>query len=116
GYSCEELMARQLADIVHPEDLPVITEHMAAMLAGAYRSTRFEKRSLHRDGRLLWSQDTLTLIGDQQGAPDHFVVLVVDINERKRLQEQLHERDALLTSLTRNLPGTLLKFVLTLNG
>lgn len=116
GYNRDNLLGRPIIEVIHPDDRPLVMANIDAMLSGKLSSARLEKRCIRPDGGEVWNEETVTLIRDAQGAPDHFVAFVVDINERKRLELQLHERDALLTSLTRNIPGTLIKFVITPDG
>lgn len=116
GHGRSALLTRSLTEIIHPDDRPGVAAQIDALQSGQLRSAEFEARCVCSDGRMRWTSGTLTLVGNEQGGRDHLVAFLVDIDERKRLQTQLHERDALLASLTRNIPGTLIKFALDADG
>ncbi|MDE2400229.1 MAG: PAS domain S-box protein [Burkholderiales bacterium] len=116
GYPREALLSRTFKEITHPDDLQAAADLMGAMLSGQVKGGRYEKRYVRQDGGVIWGEVTVTLVRDAQGRPDYFVTMVIDINERKGVKAKLYERDALLTSLSRNIPGTVLKFDITPDG
>ena len=116
GYDRATLMATTFMALTHPGDLASGAELTRRLMSGELKSGRYEKRYLHAGGRTIWADVTVSAVRDPAGVPLYFATLVVDISERKRLDAQLHERDALLSSLSRNIPGTVLKFVIGMDG
>jgi signal transduction histidine kinase len=62
---------------------------MGQALAGESGSERFEKRSLHKNGQVLWAELRTTVIRDNVGKPEYFVSQIVNVTERKRAEEAL---------------------------
>jgi signal transduction histidine kinase len=111
-------MARTFMEITHPDDMPLSAALTQALMSGQVNSGGYEKRYVRPDGGVVWADVTVTAIRDEQGQgpPRYFVTQVIDLTQRMHMAASLHERDALLTSLSRNIPGTVLKFTLTPDG
>lgn len=50
GYAPSELIGRSPDDIIHPDDMPILTEAIEACLRGVRENPAFELRFRHRDG------------------------------------------------------------------
>jgi two-component system, sensor histidine kinase and response regulator len=90
GYSEEELAERTPLDITYPGDLALSRQLAEAMLNGAGRSC-FEKRYVCKDGEVRWATRTGCIIRDGAGQPQHFLIMVEDISDRKAAEEALCE-------------------------
>jgi len=91
GYSAEELLARRFQDITHPDDVAgdlALEEQLLLRLAPTL--TR-EKRYLHKNGKQVCVSISLTLLRDQNGAPQRYIHIIQDITEQKSLEEQLRQ-------------------------
>ena len=102
GMSPDELQACTFQEITHPDDLEADMAHVHRLLAGESQTYSMEKRYLHRDGGIVWIHLTASLVRDEAGAPQHFVSVVEDITERKRMAAALRaseERLRLITDL-----------------
>jgi len=93
GYEEKELIGKDLQSITHPEDQSISKQAMAQALAGQRGSDSFEKRYLCRDGQVQWGEVSSTVIRNGEGKPEYFVSQVVNVTERKRVGEQLQQRD-----------------------
>jgi signal transduction histidine kinase/ActR/RegA family two-component response regulator len=87
-----------------------------ALLAGTVNEVHTQKRYIRPDGSMVWVNLTVTLVRDGQGRPLHFISVVEDIDEHKRAEAVLLDRDALLDKLTRQVPGLIYQFVLAHTG
>jgi PAS domain S-box-containing protein len=87
GYSASELLAMDFQSITHPDDLANDRELQRAMLAGEIKSSQIEKRYIHRSGKAIVVQLSVSLVRDAKGVPLHYVVQVLDITHRKRVEE-----------------------------
>lgn len=96
GYSEEELLARSVWDITHPDDVGEDLIERDRCLRGEQSAYRREKRYLHRDGRIVWGLLACTLVRDDDGEPLHFLAQVQDITDRILAQQKLREAQALL--------------------
>ncbi|MEK6743293.1 MAG: PAS domain S-box protein, partial [Nitrospirota bacterium] len=87
GYTAEEYKADPFLwyRMIHREDRQSVTERINALLAGK-EPQAIEHRITHKNGAIRWLNDTLVprYVGGKLVAYDG---LVVDITERKRLQE-----------------------------
>jgi PAS domain S-box-containing protein len=93
GYEREELLERTFQDITHPDDLEEYLEKMRLMLEGELQTHTMEKRYLRKGGPEVWVNLTVSLVRDASGEPAYFIVVVEDISERKKTEQ---ERDLLL--------------------
>ncbi|ROZ64541.1 PAS domain S-box protein [Ramlibacter sp. WS9] len=100
GYPEEELLARAVCDLIHPDDVNEDWRQLAMLLAGKKDSYRREKRYLHRDGQVLWGDFSCTLARDHKGQPLFFITQVLDITERKRAERAVRESEERFRSLT----------------
>ena len=57
------------------------------MLAGDISSSQFEKRYIHRSGKVIVVLLSVSMVRDADGAPFNYVVQVMDITDRKRAEE-----------------------------
>src|SRR5438270_5674544 len=90
GYSAEELMEKNTLDLTHPDDVENDEDVAKALREGASRYA-FEKRYLRKDKELLWVNLTASVIRDKNGVPLHYLTMMKDISERKRVEEALCE-------------------------
>ena len=91
GYDEGELAGTSLADVTHPDDLANHVALLADLVGGARESYELEQRFLRRDGVVLWSHLTASLVRDADGRPEFAIAMVQDVTERKQLEEQLRE-------------------------
>ena len=86
GYAPEELLGRAFLSVSHPDDVQASAAHMARLKAGESGPFTFEKRYLHKDGRTVWAELTLSIIRDGAGAPKNFIAQVEDLTARRDIE------------------------------
>ncbi|PZR74101.1 MAG: hybrid sensor histidine kinase/response regulator [Chthoniobacterales bacterium] len=102
GYSNDELRQRTAEDITYGEDIATGRQLAQSLLDGTVRYTG-DKRYVHKNGDVLWVSRTASVIRDLQGDPQHFLLMVEDISERKESERALQEsRRELETALHAN--------------
>lgn len=89
GYSAGELLTMRYVDVTHPDDIDTSVELVQRALSGDRPSYQVEKRYVHRDGDVVWTRLGVSLVRDLDGAPQCFLVQILDITDRKRLEERL---------------------------
>ncbi len=93
GYSLEDLKSKKWQEITYPEDITLTQKEVDALLSGQKAMARFNKRYLHRNGSVVWADASTSLRRDEQGKPLYLITTVVDITERKRIEEELRESE-----------------------
>jgi PAS domain S-box-containing protein len=69
GYSHDELVGAQIADITHPQDRERDAENHHALLSGAENRQRVTKRYLHADGHAVRATVWVTAMLDHAERP-----------------------------------------------
>lgn len=88
GYSNEELRERTAEDITFADDIQPGRQLAQSLLDGTVRFTG-DKRYVHKNGEILWVSRTASIIRNEQGEPQHFLLMVEDISERKAAEAAL---------------------------
>ncbi len=98
GYSEEDLLSLKWMDITHPDDLPQSIEMMQSLLEGRISQARFEKRYIHKNGNIVWTDVSVYLHRNKKKESQFFITTISDITERKRVEEELNKSEARLRS------------------
>ncbi|MEP7062023.1 MAG: PAS domain S-box protein [Betaproteobacteria bacterium] len=104
GFPDDELRARSFNDVTHPDDIEETRANVQRLVAGEVQSYSQEKRYLRKDGSVVWSLTSVTLIRDAAGMPKRFIGVVEDINRRKQAEVALRERESELRALVDSIP------------
>ena len=89
GYNNEELKQFTFSDITYPEDLSIGMEYLKNMLDGEFDKSSFEKRYIRKDHHIIWVLISTSLVRDANHIPQFFITQIIDISERKNMQEDL---------------------------
>jgi PAS domain S-box-containing protein len=88
GYpSAAAMLGEDLRVLVAPEDRERVEEHAQARRAGRAAPARFDFRGRRLDGETVWLESTAAAVVWGEGTA--LVRTVVDVTERRRLEEQL---------------------------
>jgi len=107
GYEPEAFMdnAAFWADHIHPDDKATVFEN---------RNQLFEKEILEleyrwqvADGSYKWYLDSLRLVKNADGTPNHIVGTWHDITERKQMEEALREKEQMLSAIVEGCSDTI---------
>ncbi len=110
GRSRAELLALTVRDVTHPDDVAGDVELLKRLLSRDGAKEQREKRYVKPDGSAPWVQVTVTPIRDAEGRFKHTMSIVLDIDQRKRTEAALQEREAVFGKLASRVPGVLLQF------
>ena len=91
GYSPSELQHRTFLALTHPDDLAQTQTNVRRLLAGEVAEYVQEKRYIRKDGALVWSLTTVTLLKDADGRPQRFIGVIEDVSARKHAEEAVRE-------------------------
>lgn len=87
GWSADEAFGRLVADLLCDGGLDFITKAKQALADSD--EWKAESRHVTRDGEPLIVESRWTLVRDDSGAPDYYLVTNTDITEKKRTEEHL---------------------------
>lgn len=112
GPGCEDLLGISetalmtgvdpVWDLVHPDDLPRVLE-ADEVADRVSRTFEVDFRVVHPSGDVLWIHMTSRMLPSRPGRPDTWCGLMLDITERKRVEEELRRRDGELARLNAEL-------------
>ncbi|MEA2155035.1 MAG: hypothetical protein QOE11_1175, partial [Solirubrobacteraceae bacterium] len=105
GRRLEHLRRATVESLLHPDDAEASAADMHALAEGSSAAHVTEKRLLHADGHVIWSAIHMAVIRDRAGSPQHLLVQVQDLTERRREEERLrtlsdHDEMTLLLNRT----------------
>ncbi|HZR92486.1 MAG TPA: PAS domain S-box protein [Gaiellaceae bacterium] len=89
GCTEAELLARTFQELMHPDDLEKLSEHVRRLLGGEVRSSRMEARCLRKGGDVRWVMLSASAVRDVAGTALYLVVQAEDIGERKTAEAEL---------------------------
>ncbi|MEX0872981.1 MAG: PAS domain S-box protein [Aquisalimonadaceae bacterium] len=96
GYSEREMVGRHYSDVTWPEELDNHRRALIILRRGRLRSIDTEKRYVHRDGQVIWVELNVTVVNNPDGNPGYLLCQVMDITERKQIQQALDYRSSYL--------------------
>ena len=89
GYPVTELLQTSLADLTHPDDQPHCLTAAGRLLAGDVLRDTTDKRYRCADGTYRWLQVSVSVHRSSAGEPRHFIVILKDISDQRRAEEEL---------------------------
>jgi PAS domain S-box-containing protein len=103
GYSREQALTLAIDDVTHSEDLAKSIDMRRRLLAGTCSSYERDARVIRADGREIWAHIATSLVRSIDGAPAHFTLLLHDISEQKRADEERREAELRIRQLAENI-------------
>jgi diguanylate cyclase (GGDEF)-like protein/PAS domain S-box-containing protein len=88
GAPAEQLVGVDQAEFAAPGDMAIEKEFQQDLLSGRSASVQFDRRYRSRDGRQVWALVSASLLPANHD-PQHFLVQVNDVTERKLAEEEL---------------------------
>jgi PAS domain S-box-containing protein len=88
GYPAEDLIGKDLDDLVHADDRPAYRRMREEMQRGLHGTDTAECRLVHREGRIVWTKSSARALSAGNGHR-HFLVVLENFTDRKIFEEQL---------------------------
>ncbi len=110
GYSLDELLARSVQDVTHPEDFAVDLANSALMRAGKMNSAEMDKRYVRKDGSIVTCRLTVSCVRKSDGSIDYFLEIMQDITWRKQIEEELRKSEERFRSSVLHSPLPMMLF------
>lgn len=89
GLTQEEIKCTVWADLTHPDDLKEDVLQFEALLAGEINNYSMEKRYIHKNGSVIYTNLFVSCIRDDNGTVQHILTHIEDISERKKTEIEL---------------------------
>jgi PAS domain S-box-containing protein len=102
GFSVDELHDRTFIEITHGEDVAETRAAVGRLLAGSIQDYVLEKRYIRKDGSVMWSLSTVTLLRNAAGEPERLIGVIEDITSRKQTEAALREESRILEILNQS--------------
>nr|WP_276610620.1 PAS domain S-box protein [Kineococcus siccus] len=103
GRTPEEVVGRDWARFIHPDDLPARRTAVRAVLDGEEQAATGLVRHRHRDGRTVHSQVSTVVVRDEDGRPLHAASQLVDVSARVAAEDTLRRQRDVYARLLRAL-------------
>jgi two-component system CheB/CheR fusion protein len=91
GYDPEELAARTLLDITHPQEVERDLGLKLQLFTGEIPSYQIQKCCIKKNGEFVWVHLSCSVVRDSAGAPLYYLSMVEDVTERRRAEEELRQ-------------------------
>jgi PAS domain S-box-containing protein len=96
GYSHEALSEMQFSHLTHPDDRDQVIDGFRRLAQRVNSELLIEIRLMHRNGITVWAQLSGTALFDVESVQVRILAIVQDFTDRKRAEEALLEKEALL--------------------
>ncbi|MCW5604869.1 MAG: PAS domain S-box protein, partial [Burkholderiales bacterium] len=105
GYTRDEMLRLTTADILPPDYVEADRPHyLEAMLRGEMRSYSSVRPFIRKDGSIVWTGRTVSLVRDADGKPLYFIRIIEDISDRLHTERALRESEEQFRQLAGNIP------------
>lgn len=115
GYSNNEINGLNWRDVTHPDDIAYNDEILSKITSGEIKSFQWEKRFLHREGRIVWVNITTTLMSESDNTGQFLVTEMYDITATKEASQKIRESEERYRMLAENTKDVIWKTDLTGN-
>jgi PAS domain S-box-containing protein len=88
GYPENELLAKSIPELTHPEDWRREYARMQKLLAGEIKEFSLDKRFIRKNGEIRWGRLTATVIRNEEGRAVRRVSVVQDIHQSRIEREE----------------------------
>ena len=89
GYSEAELAQRTFQSLIHSDDRDENMRRVQALMHNDVPWFDIENRYVQKSGHSVWVHKLVSVLRAADGQPTHFITLVTDITERKKVEEVL---------------------------
>ncbi len=89
GYTPDELKGKTLLDITHPDDTVSFSRKLKMLVSGKVSSYNIENRYIRKNGSYFWAYSSVSPIFGTDRSIQAISCIVVDITERKQVEEKL---------------------------
>jgi len=84
-------LAKTVESVTFPDDWPSFSQKLGEAITKGIGLWRFQKRCIHKSGRIVYTESSASLIRNRNGEPQYFVGEVLDITKPKEAEEALSD-------------------------
>ncbi|MDZ4758349.1 MAG: PAS domain S-box protein [Bacteroidota bacterium] len=107
GYTEQEMVLLSFQQLTHKDDLDKDLNSLKLSLEGVINTFKMEKRYYHKNGSIIWIKLNVSLIRDSKQKPLYFISQIENISDRKKIEEELIEREKLLNIFIEHSPASI---------
>ena len=105
GYTKEEVYGLNYSEITHPQDIQASRDYFRQLTDGEIGSYALEKRFVRKDGTVFWGNLSVSAIYDTEDRVGSVISIIIDIDERKKIEEELKAALSKLRAVFDTIPG-----------
>jgi PAS domain S-box-containing protein len=107
GYTPDEFLSGAItySVIIHPDDLHRVVREVRDYCAEGADQFRLEYRIMTKGGEVRWVNEHTKVDRNAEGCLTHFQGIVIDVTDRKRMEEAIHESRAKYQAIVDNIDG-----------
>jgi len=105
GYTEEELKSKKWQEITHHDDIKESDDIILSLVNGEKSQARYEKRYIHKNGNIVWTDINTTLQRDNNNQPLFFITIINDITLKKDVERRIVMEKQYTDQLIDSLPG-----------
>jgi diguanylate cyclase (GGDEF)-like protein/PAS domain S-box-containing protein len=100
GFDQAELLGKQVTTLLDPAEREDSISHLRDLTGGNHGTYRAERRAIRKDGKPIWSKNSLTLLR-AGGKPSQVFLIAEDVTERRAAFDYIrhHANHDVITSL-----------------
>jgi two-component system sensor histidine kinase/response regulator len=102
GFTREELTGKHYKELLHPDDVDGSLDIGMRLARHEITSFTQELRYLRKEGKVLWAKTAGVYMPAQGRNPEHVVVAISDITQRKMAEDALRKSEAELAAVLDN--------------
>jgi diguanylate cyclase (GGDEF)-like protein/PAS domain S-box-containing protein len=99
GYGENELLATDVQSITYPDDRGADAVQLRQMLDRAIETYQTDKRFVRKDGHVVWTQLSGSLVWLQSREPHYFIYQIQDITDRVKAERALRDSEERFRSI-----------------
>ena len=99
GYDKEALTKKSIQQITPKSHMEKDLALLRKLIRGDIDTYSLEKQYVHAKGHKVWGNLTVSLVRDSSGMPAYFISVVEDIDDKKRIESELFQVEALFSKI-----------------
>ncbi len=109
GYPEKELIGKKFMSFTHPDDLEVNLKQNRRITTGEIARHSLVKRYIHKSGKIIHAIMTVTSLVNREGEINYLLAQVVDITERKEIEDAYAKSEKEFRDIFENAPISIAK-------